>query len=250
MIQILADLRPVRGARPGRGFYVEWVPQVDPAASGIWCATRGRMSRLLPAICRRDWGDGASSGSFLARPRRPGGMASADDRLRSEVARPMTPAPSSPRRPGCSRCSTGRSPPITCSSALPRCCWPSAWSWCCPPRRSRTLGLGEVGHVPGSSTSCSASLIGLPCMWLAARSRPTVFRAAALPAHVRRHPRPTCSLRSSASWSRRSHPLSLIFGPIPFRASEVAKLAFLLWERRPAGPQGEVSPSLMTGGSC
>ena len=70
-------------------------------------------------------------------------------------------------------------------------------------------------------------LLGLPCMWLAARCAPTVFRAAAYPlmflAVLALLITPVIGVKSGGATRE------LVFGPLAFQASELAKLAFLLW---------------------
>jgi cell division protein FtsW len=70
-------------------------------------------------------------------------------------------------------------------------------------------------------------VLGLPCMWLAARSGPTVFRALAYPlmfvAILGLLLTPVIGVTYQGATRE------LIFGPIVFQASELAKLAFLLW---------------------
>jgi cell division protein FtsW len=70
-------------------------------------------------------------------------------------------------------------------------------------------------------------VMGLPCMWLAARSSPAVFRAAAYPlmfvAVVGLLLVPVIGVTSAGATRY------LMIGPFPFQPSELAKLAFLLW---------------------
>jgi cell division protein FtsW len=69
--------------------------------------------------------------------------------------------------------------------------------------------------------------MGIPCMWLAARSSPTVFRAAAYPlmflAILGLLLTPFVGVTSGGATRE------LQFGPIPVQPSELAKFAFLLW---------------------
>jgi len=69
--------------------------------------------------------------------------------------------------------------------------------------------------------------LGLPCMWLAARCAPTVFRAAAYPlmfiAVLGLLLTPVIGTYSGGATRE------IVFGPVAFQASELAKLAFLLW---------------------
>jgi cell division protein FtsW len=69
--------------------------------------------------------------------------------------------------------------------------------------------------------------LGLPCMWAAARCAPTVFRAAAYPlmflSVLALLLTPVIGVASGGATRE------LVFGPIAFQASELAKLAFLLW---------------------
>ena len=70
-------------------------------------------------------------------------------------------------------------------------------------------------------------VLGLPCMWLAARARPRVFRAAAYPlmfvAVVGLLLVPVIGVTSGGATRY------LVIGPFPVQPSELAKLAFLLW---------------------
>jgi cell division protein FtsW len=70
-------------------------------------------------------------------------------------------------------------------------------------------------------------VMGLPCMWLAARASPAVFRAAAYPlmfvAIVGLLLVPVIGVTSAGATRY------LMIGPFPFQPSELAKLAFLLW---------------------
>ena len=70
-------------------------------------------------------------------------------------------------------------------------------------------------------------ILGLPCMWVAARCAPTVFRAAAYPlmflAVLALLITPVIGVKSGGATRE------LVFGPLAFQASELAKLAFLLW---------------------
>ena len=70
-------------------------------------------------------------------------------------------------------------------------------------------------------------VLGLPCMWVAARCAPTVFRAAAYPlmflAVLGLLLTPVIGVTSGGATRE------LVFGPVVFQASELTKLAFLLW---------------------
>ena len=70
-------------------------------------------------------------------------------------------------------------------------------------------------------------VMGLPCMWLAARTSPAVFRAAAYPlmfvAVVGLLLVPVIGVTSGGATRY------LVIGPFPVQPSELAKLAFLLW---------------------
>ena len=70
-------------------------------------------------------------------------------------------------------------------------------------------------------------VLGLPCMWVAARCAPTVFRAAAYPlmfiAVLGLLLTPVIGTYSGGATRE------IVFGPVAFQASELAKLAFLLW---------------------
>ncbi|HEY6279775.1 MAG TPA: putative peptidoglycan glycosyltransferase FtsW [Streptosporangiaceae bacterium] len=104
------------------------------------------------------------------------------------------------------------------------------------------LGLGLVMVLSTSSVAQLAQgaspysdfehqllgvLIGLPCMWLAARASPTVFRAAAYPlmfvAVIGLLLVPVIGTGGGGATRE------FYVGPFPFQPSEVAKLAFLLW---------------------
>jgi cell division protein FtsW len=70
-------------------------------------------------------------------------------------------------------------------------------------------------------------VIGIPCMWLAARASPTLFRAAAYPlmfvAILGLLVTPVIGVTSGGATRE------ILIGPLAFQASEVAKFAFLLW---------------------
>ena len=70
-------------------------------------------------------------------------------------------------------------------------------------------------------------VLGLPCMWLAARASPGLFRAAAYPlmfvSIVGLLLVPLIGVKSGGATRY------LEIGPIPFQPSELAKLAFVLW---------------------
>jgi cell division protein FtsW len=88
--------------------------------------------------------------------------------------------------------------------------------------------LGQGGSpYTGFEHQLIGVILGLPCMWLAARCSPTVFRAAAYPlmfaAILGLLLTPVIGV--SAGGATRE----LVFGPLVFQASELAKLAFLLW---------------------
>jgi cell division protein FtsW len=69
--------------------------------------------------------------------------------------------------------------------------------------------------------------LGLPCLWLASRCAPKVFRAAAYPlmfvAVLGLLLTPVIGVTYAGATRE------LVFGPVTFQASELAKLAFLLW---------------------
>jgi cell division protein FtsW len=69
--------------------------------------------------------------------------------------------------------------------------------------------------------------IGLPCMWLAARASPAVYRAAAYPlmfvSVIGLLLVPVIGVTSGGATRE------LVIGPFPVQPSELAKLAFLLW---------------------
>jgi cell division protein FtsW len=88
--------------------------------------------------------------------------------------------------------------------------------------------LGQGGSAySGFQHQLLGVLLGMPCMWFAARSKPTLFRAAAYPlmfiAVIALLLTPLIGHKSGGAI--RYIPV----GPIPLQASEVAKLAFLLW---------------------
>jgi cell division protein FtsW len=70
-------------------------------------------------------------------------------------------------------------------------------------------------------------VLGLPCMYAAARCAPTVFRAAAYPlmfvAILGLLLTPVIGVEAGGATRE------LVFGPVTFQASELTKLAFLLW---------------------
>jgi cell division protein FtsW len=93
---------------------------------------------------------------------------------------------------------------------------------------SSVLQLDQGGSpYSGFEHQLLGVVIGLPCMWLAARSAPVVFRAAAYPlmfiAILGLLLTPLIG-KTSAGATR-----EIDYGPIVFQASELAKLAFLLW---------------------
>jgi cell division protein FtsW len=90
----------------------------------------------------------------------------------------------------------------------------------------QNLGQGASPYA-GFQHQLLGVLLGLPCMWLAARCSPTLFRAAAYPlmfvAVLGLLLTPVIGVQYQGATRE------LIFGPIVFQASELAKLAFLLW---------------------
>jgi cell division protein FtsW len=88
------------------------------------------------------------------------------------------------------------------------------------------LDLGQPAYA-GFQHQLLGVALGLPCMWLAARSSPAVFRAAAYPliflAIVGLLLVPLIGQKSGGVTRE------LQFGPFPVQPSELAKLAFLLW---------------------
>jgi len=90
----------------------------------------------------------------------------------------------------------------------------------------QNLGQGASPYS-GFQHQLLGVLLGLPCMWLAARCSPTVFRAAAYPlmfvAVIGLLLTPVIGVQYQGATRE------LIIGPIVFQASELAKLAFLLW---------------------
>jgi len=87
----------------------------------------------------------------------------------------------------------------------------------------------SVGAPPysGFGHQLIGVLIGLPCMWLAARASPALYRAAAYPlmfvSVVGLLLVPVIGVQSGGATRY------LTIGPFPFQPSELAKLAFLLW---------------------
>jgi cell division protein FtsW len=87
----------------------------------------------------------------------------------------------------------------------------------------------SVGAPPysGFGHQLIGVLIGLPCMWLAARASPALYRAAAYPlmfvSVVGLLLVPVIGVKSGGATR------FLTIGPFPFQPSELAKLAFLLW---------------------
>jgi len=93
---------------------------------------------------------------------------------------------------------------------------------------SSVQNLGQGGSpYSGFQHQLLGVLLGLPCMWLAARSSPTVFRALAYPlmfvAVLGLLLTPVIGVEYQGATRE------LVFGPLVFQASELAKLAFLLW---------------------
>jgi cell division protein FtsW len=93
---------------------------------------------------------------------------------------------------------------------------------------SSVQNLGQGGSpYSGFQHQLLGVLLGLPCMWLAARCSPTVFRALAYPvlfvAIIGLLLTPVIGVEYQGATRE------LVFGPIVFQASELAKLAFLLW---------------------
>jgi cell division protein FtsW len=93
---------------------------------------------------------------------------------------------------------------------------------------SSVQNLGQGGSpYSGFQHQLIGVVLGLPCMWLGARSGPTVFRALAYPlmfvAILGLLLTPVIGVTYQGATRE------LIFGPIVFQASELAKLAFLLW---------------------
>ena len=93
---------------------------------------------------------------------------------------------------------------------------------------SSVQNLGQGGSpYSGFQHQLLGVILGLPCMWLAARCSPTVFRALAYPvlfvAILGLLLTPVIGVEYQGATRE------LVFGPIVFQASELAKLAFLLW---------------------
>ncbi len=93
---------------------------------------------------------------------------------------------------------------------------------------SSVLQLDQGGSpYSGFQHQLIGVVLGLPCMWLAARCAPTVFRAAAYPlmfiAILGLLLTPVIGTYSGGATRE------IVFGPVAFQASELAKLAFLLW---------------------
>jgi len=93
---------------------------------------------------------------------------------------------------------------------------------------SSVQNLGQGGSpYSGFEHQLLGVALGLPCMWLAARCSPTVFRAAAYPLMFVA----ILGLLLTAVIGVKSAGATryIQFGPVAFQASELAKLAFLLW---------------------
>jgi cell division protein FtsW len=93
---------------------------------------------------------------------------------------------------------------------------------------SSVLQLDQGGSpYSGFQHQLIGVVLGLACMWLAARCAPTLFRAAAYPlmfiAVLGLMLTPVIGTYSGGATRE------IIFGPVAFQASELAKLAFLLW---------------------
>jgi cell division protein FtsW len=93
---------------------------------------------------------------------------------------------------------------------------------------SSVLQLGQGGSpYSGFQHQLLGVVLGLVCMWLAARCSPTVFRAAAYPLMfvtiLGLLLTPLIGQESAGAVRY------IQFGPLVFQASELAKLAFLLW---------------------
>src|SRR5215467_3024183 len=93
---------------------------------------------------------------------------------------------------------------------------------------SSVLQLGQGGSpYSGFQHQLLGVALGLPCMWLAARCSPTMFRAAAYPLMF-------VSILGLLLTPLIGHKSGgairyIPVGPLAFQASELAKLAFLLW---------------------
>ena len=93
---------------------------------------------------------------------------------------------------------------------------------------SSVLNLGQGGSpYSGLQHQLLGVILGLPCMWLAARCSPTMFRAAAYP--VMFVAVLGLLLTPLIGTTYQGATRELVFGPVVFQASELAKLAFLLW---------------------
>jgi len=93
---------------------------------------------------------------------------------------------------------------------------------------SSVQNLGQGGSpYSGFEHQLLGVALGLPCMWLAARCSPRVFRAAAYPLMFAA----ILGLLLTAVIGVKSAGATryIQFGPVAFQASELAKLAFLLW---------------------
>ena len=93
---------------------------------------------------------------------------------------------------------------------------------------SSVLQLDQGGSpYSGFQHQLIGVVLGLPCMWVAARCAPTLFRAAAYPlmfiAVLGLMLTPVIGTYSGGATRE------IVFGPVAFQASELAKLAFLLW---------------------
>jgi len=93
---------------------------------------------------------------------------------------------------------------------------------------SSVQNLGQGGSpYSGFEHQLLGVILGLPCLWLAARCSPRVFRAAAYPLMFAA----ILGLLLTAVIGVKSAGATryIQFGPVAFQASELAKLAFLLW---------------------
>ena len=102
-----------------------------------------------------------------------------------------------------------------------------AWSWCCPPRRSPS-SRGRLALLRLPAPAARGGCSGLPCMWLAARASPALFRAAAYPLMFVSIAGPAAGPADRGD-SRAAPPGGCRSARSQFQPSELAKLAFLLW---------------------
>ena len=116
---------------------------------------------------------------------------------------------------------------------------------------SSTTGLIAGGSPwSGFQKQLLGVALGLPCMWFAARSSPTLFRACAYPLIGLSMLGLVLTLIPGVGATSGGASRWIQLGPLQLQPSELAKLAFVHLGRGPAGPQGEAGPARLTGGNC